>query len=418
MKRGNNYQKRLLTFKLLIMNKDNLNLPPDFFKNFSKEEFHKFFDGLFKEGVQQMLQGEMEDHLGYSKYKKQDKDQTNTRNGSSKKTLKTSRGQLPIDIPRDREASFDPKLIRKHQRMSEEIEDAILSFYAKGMSTQDIEEQIAEIYGVQITNTTVSNVTSRILESVKTWQTRPLDEVYFIVWMDGISFKVRHEGKVINKTIYLMIGLNNQGFKEVLGMWVDQSESASFWMSVFTDVKARGLEDIFIVCSDNLSGLTDGISSIFPQAITQICVVHQIRNSLRYVVWKDKKTFMVDLKQVYQAPNRQAAEQALVEFDQKWGNKYGYAIKSWQNNWDNLTHYYDFPLEIRRVIYTTNVIESFNSTLRKYTRNRLVFPNDEAVLKAVFMAIERISRKWTQVTRNWGLILSQFINLYGDRCRI
>lgn len=400
------------------MNDDKLNIPPDFFKKFSKEEFNSFFDKLFKEGVQQMLQGEMEEHLGYSKYQKKDKDNQNTRNGISKKNVKTSRGSISVDIPRDREATFEPRLIPKHKRMSEEIEDAILSFYAKGMSTADIEEQIGGIYGVEISATTVSNVTARMLEAVKTWQNRPLDQVYFIVWMDGISFKVRQNGKVINKTIYLMIGLNNQGTKEVLGMWLHETESASFWMSVFTDIKARGVEDIFIVCSDNLTGLTDGISSIYPQAVTQVCVVHQIRNSLKYVVWKDKKAFMADLKQVYQAPTRQAAEVALQELAQKWQHKYGYAIKSWVNNWENLTHFFDFPLEIRKVIYTTNVIESFNSTLRKYTRNRLVFPNDEAVYKALYMAIDNITRKWTQTVRNWGLIMSQFINLYADRCRM
>ncbi|MTI23418.1 IS256 family transposase [Fulvivirga kasyanovii] len=400
------------------MNDDKLNIPPDFFKKFSKEEFNSFFDKLFKEGVQQMLQGEMEEHLGYSKYQKKDKDNQNTRNGISKKNVKTSRGSISVDIPRDREATFEPRLIPKHKRMSEEIEDAILSLYAKGMSTADIEEQIGGIYGVEISATTVSNVTARMLEAVKTWQSRPLDQVYFIVWMDGISFKVRQNGKVINKTIYLMIGLNNQGTKEVLGMWLHETESASFWMSVFTDIKARGVEDIFIVCSDNLTGLTDGISSIYPQAVTQVCVVHQIRNSLKYVVWKDKKAFMADLKQVYQAPTRQAAEMALQELAQKWQHKYGYAIKSWVNNWDNLTHFFDFPLEIRKVIYTTNVIESFNSTLRKYTRNRLVFPNDEAVYKALYMAIDNITRKWTQTVRNWGLIMSQFINLYADRCRM
>lgn len=400
------------------MNEDKFNIPPDFFKKFTKEEFNSFFDKLFKEGVQQMLKGEMEEHLGYSKYQKKDKDHSNTRNGSSKKTIKTSRGPLQIDVPRDREASFEPKLIKKHKRISEEIEDAVLSFYAKGMSTADIEEQIAEIYGVEISSTTVSNVTARMLDSVKAWQIRPLDQVYFIVWMDGISFKVRQNGKVINKTIYLMIGLNNQGSKEILGMWLHETESASFWMSVFTDIKARGVEDIFIVCSDNLTGLTNGITSIYPQAMTQICVVHQIRNSLKYVVWKDKKAFMQDLKQVYQAPTRPAAEMALQQLAEKWQHKYGYAIKSWVNNWDNLTHFFDFPLEIRKVIYTTNVIESLNSNVRKYTRNRLIFPSDDAVYKALYMALDKISKKWTQSVRNWGLIVSQFINIYGDRCKI
>ena len=257
-----------------------------------------------------------------------------------------------------------------------------------------------------------------MMESVKNWQNRPLESVYYIVWMDGISFKVRQNGKVINKTIYLMIGLNNLGRKEILGMWLHETESASFWMSVFTDIKARGVEDIFIICSDSLTELTNGINSVFPNAITQVCVVHQIRNSLKYLAWKDRKLFMADLKKVYQAPNRQAAELAFKELKQKWQHKYGYAIKGWVNNWDNLTHFFDFPVEIRRMIYTTNVIESFNSTLRKYTRNRLVFPTDEAVLKAVYLAMDNMLKKWTVSVRGWSLISTQFVNLYGDRCRI
>lgn len=397
------------------MKKDAVNFPPDFFKQFTKEEFMSYFDTLFKEGVQQLLQGELEQHLGYTKYQKRDKSQSNSRNGYSEKSVKTSRGTVTIDIPRDRQASFEPQLIKKHQRMSEEIETAVLSLYAKGMSTTDIEDQIAELYGVSVSSGTVSTITNRMLETVRSWQQRPLEALYGIVWIDGIAFKVRQNGKIVNKTIYLIIGLNNEGYKEVLGMWLDETESASFWMSVFTDIKARGVEDIFIICSDNLTGLTDGISSIFPQSVTQICVVHQIRNSLRYVAWKDKKAFIADLKKVYQAPNRLAAEQALEELAQKWGNKYGHAIQSWRNNWDNLTHFFDFPLEIRKIIYTTNVIESFNSTLRKYTRNRLVFPNDEAVLKAVYLAIDNIISKWKKPIPNWGIIINQFIILYGER---
>ena len=398
----------------------NLNLPKDFFKQFkSKEEFQTFFQDLFKQGVEAMLQAELDEHLGYEKYSSQGHHSGNSRNGASHKKLKSeSLGDMVLNIPRDRNASFEPKLVPKHQRMSEKVEEVIIGLYARGMSTRDIEEQIKDIYGIEISETTVSNVTNKLIDHIKAWQVRPLDKIYFIVWMDGIVLKIRHNGKIINKTIFLVIGLNNQGMKQVLGMWVHENESASFWLQVLTDLKARGVEDILIACTDNLTGFTEAIRSSFPQTITQLCIVHQIRNSCKYVVWKDRKEFVTDLKNVYDAPNKQAAYDALQVFSQKWTSKYGYAIQSWQNNWQELTCYFDFPLEIRRIIYTTNVIESLNSGIRKYTKTKTIFPDDQAAMKAVYLAISNVEKKWTQTIRNWGLILNQFMIIFENRCRL
>ena len=402
------------------MNKDKLNLPKDFFKQFkNKEEFQDFFQSLFKEGVEAMLQAELDEHLGYEKHSPEGYHSGNSRNGSSKKTIKTeSLGDVVLNIPRDRNASFSPLVIPKHQRMSEKIEDTIIGLYSRGMSTRDIEEQVRDIYGIDISETTVSNVTNKLLDNIKAWQSRPLESVYFIVWMDGISFKIRQNNKIINKTIFLVIGLNNQGKKQVLGMWVNETESASFWLQVLTDLKARGVEDILIACTDNLTGFTQAIQGAFPKTITQLCVVHQIRNSCKYVVWKDRKEFVADLKQVYGAPTKEAAEEALNAFSLKWQQKYGYAILSWRNNWQELTSYFDFPLEIRKIIYTTNIIESLNSGIRKYTKTKTTFPDDQAALKAVYLAINNLEKKWGQSIHNWGLILNQFMTIFEKRCQL
>lgn len=401
------------------MEKDKLDLPKDFFKQFkNKEQFQDFFQTLFKQGVEEMLKAELDEHLGYEKHSPEGHHTGNSRNGNSKKKIKTdSIGDMVLNIPRDRKSTFEPQLIPKHERMSDKIEQAIIGMYSRGMTTRDIEEQVKEIYGVDVSEGTVSNITNRLIDNIKQWQVRPLEPVYFVVWMDGISLKIRSNGKIINKTIFLVIGLNNQGMKEVLGMWINETESASFWLNVLTDLKARGVEDILIACTDNLKGFTDAIRSIYPKTITQLCVVHQIRNSARYVVWKDKKEFMVDLKAVYDAPNRQAAADSLNAFESKWGKKYGYAVQSWRNNWDDLTHYFDFPHEVRRIIYTTNVIESLNSGIRKYTRSKNIFPDDSSALKAVYLAINNLEKKWVQTVRNWGAILNQFIIIFEDRCQ-
>ena len=402
------------------MDKQQPQFPKDFFKQFkSKEEFHSFFNGLFKQGVEEMLKAELDEHLGYEKHSPEGHNSGNSRNGSYKKKVKTdSLGDLALNIPRDRNSEFDPQLIPKGQRMSDKLEEAIIGMYSRGMTTSDISDHVKEVYGVEVSETTISNVTHRITEHVKSWQNRPLDPVYFTVWMDGIVLKVKQNGKYINKCIYLVIGLKNDGLKEVLGMWMAETESASFWMSVLTDLKARGVEDILIACTDNLKGFTDAIKGVFPQTVTQLCVVHQIRNSCKFVVWKDRKEFCADLKEVYGATNREAAELALVAFGAKWGTKYRHAIQSWENNWDNLTSYFDFPLEIRKIMYTTNTIENLNRGIRKYTKTKVQFTDDNAAQKAVYLAIMNIEKKWSMPLHNWGLVLHQFLTIFENRCRL
>ena len=286
------------------------------------------------------------------------------------------------------------------------------------MSNHDIEEQIREVYGFDLSGSTISRITDKISSDIIVWQNRPLEPVYLIVWMDGIVFKVREDSKVINKTVYIAVGLRRDGKKEVLGLWLGKAESSSFWMSVLTDLKARGVEDLLITATDNLNGFTDTIKNVFPQTTTQICVVHQIRNASRYVVWKDKKAFTKDMKAIYNAPTKQAAKAALDDFKNQWDSKYSYAVKSWYDNWEELTVFFDFPLEIRKIIYTTNLIENLNGKIRKYTKNKLSFPTDEAVLKSVYLAVKEATKKWSMPIRNWGIILNQFLTIYENRLRI
>lgn len=400
--------------------KKKLDIPKDFWKDFKdRKDFDDFFSELFKEGINQMLKAEMTDHLGYEKHSKEGDNSGNSRNGDYTKTLKTNLGEITVNVPRDRNGEFDPKVVPKHEsRLSDEIAEVIIGLYSRGMSTTDIQEQIEQIYGVRVDSTSVSIITSSMMESIKEWQNRPLEEVYFVVWMDGISIKIRHNGKVVNKTVYLVIGLTQEGKKQVLGMWISETESASFWMTVLTDLKARGVKDILIASTDNLSGFTEAIKGVFPLADTQLCIVHQVRNSLRYVVWKDKKEFAADMKEIYHAATLQAAEQALENFEKKWNHKYTYAVRSWRNNWVELTQFFDYPLEIRKIVYTTNVIESLNRGIRKYTKTKSVFPHDQAALKAVYLAIANIEKKWTLPIRDWGMILQQFLIKFEDRCRI
>jgi putative transposase len=400
--------------------KKKLNIPKDFWKDFKeRKDFDEFFSELFKEGVNQMLQAEMTDHLGYEKHSKDGENSGNSRNGDYPKTLKTNLGEIKINVPRDRNGEFDPKIVPKHEsRLSDEIAQVIIGLYSRGMSTTDIQEQIEQIYGIQVDSTSVSNITNVLIDSIKEWQNRPLEEVYFVVWMDGISIKIRHNGKIVNKTIYLVIGLTQEGLKQVLGMWVAPTESASFWMNVLTDMKARGVEDILIASTDNLTGFTDAIKSVFPKTVTQLCIVHQVRNSLRYVVWKEKRDFTKDMKEIYQAVTIDAAQQALQNFEKKWGDKYAYAVRSWKNNWENLTLFFDYPLEIRKIVYTTNIIESLNRGIRKYTKTKSIFPHDQAAMKAIYLAISNIEKKWTMPIQNWGMILQQFLIKFEDRCKI
>ena len=394
-------------------------LTPEFLKQFKDSgELNGFMEELYARAMEQMLEGEMDSHLGYEKHSPEGVNTGNSRNGKTSKTVKTTLGEVELEVPRDRNSSFEPVLIPKRSRKVEAIEDIIISLYARGMTVRDIEAQIREVYGYNISDSTISNVTAKVQALVTEWQNRPLSSMYYVVWMDGIVFKVRQNGKVINKTVYLAVGLNAEGHKEMLGMWLGESESASFWMSVLTDLRTRGLEDILITSTDNLKGFTEAILSIFPQSVTQICVVHQIRNASRYVVWKDKKQFASDLKTVYSAASKDLGWQALEALEATWGKKYPHAIKSWKSNWTDLSHFFDFPIEIRTMIYTTNIIENLNGKIRKYTNAKMSFPDDASVLKSVFLALREITRKWTFPVRNWSLIVNQFFNIFGERCKL
>lgn len=393
------------------------NLPEDFFKQFKTgEEFSAFMNALFKRGVEQMLEGELDAHLGFDKHEKAKAG--NSRNGKQSKTIKTAKGRYDILVPRDRAGSFEPKLVPKRKRMIDQIEDVVISFYAKGMSTEDIARQVNEIYGIEMSNSTVSNITERILIDVEEWQKRPLDSTYLIVWLDGIVFKVRHENKLINKSIYIIAGLNTRGQKEVLGLWINETENASFWSKALSDIRARGVEDIIIACSDNLKGLSAAIKAIFPQTVTQLCIVHQIRNSMRYVPYKERREFSKDLRTIYEAINLEQAETAFIDFEQKWKDKYPHVCRSWKNNWENLTQYFFYPLEIRKLMYTTNMIENLNRNVRKFTKNKTMFPDDKAVIKAVYLAVQHVSKLWTQQIKNWPTIAHQFLLLHNDRCQL
>lgn len=400
-----------------MIDKESLLNDKEFLKSFKDGvELQSFFRELQARAVSQMLEGEMDGHLGYEKHERSG--QGNSRNGHTSKKVRGDQGDLEIQVPRDRDGTFNPIIVPKRKNMIDGVENVIVSLYAKGMSVSDIENMMRDVYGFDLSESTISRITDRVAGDVIAWQNRPLDNVYLIVWMDGIVFKVRENSKVVNKTIYLAVGLNRDGYKEVLGMWLGKNESASFWMGILTDLKSRGVEDMLITATDNLNGFSATIRSVFPECSTQVCVVHQIRNACRYVVWKDKKAFTADMRPIYDAPNKQAAQVALADFADRWESKYPYAIRSWRENWDELTVFYDFPLEIRRIIYTTNIIENMNGKIRKYTKNKLSFPSDDAVLKSVYLALREISKKWTMPIQNWGIILNQFLTLFEKRVQL
>lgn len=392
----------------------------DFFKQFKNlDEFNSFFSTIFKQGVEEMLKVELDEHLGYQKHDPGGYNTGNSRNGSFQKTISTdSLGDVLLNIPRDRNGEFEPKVIPKGKRFSSKLEDAIIGMYAKGMTTSDICDQVEEIYGTQISETTVSNLTNNLISLIDEWQSRPLDPVYLAVWMDGIRVKIRKDKKLQNMCIYLVVGLKNDGLKEVLGLWIDTTESASFWLNVLSDLKARGVEDILIACTDNLTGFTQAIKASFPDTITQLCLVHQIRNSVKFVPWKDKKRFCADMRLIYTAINEQEALKALDQLKSKWQDKYHYAIKSWFDNWENLAAFFNFPAEIRKIIYTTNSIENLNRGIRKYTKAKSQFPDENSAKKAVYLAIMNIEKKWQNTIRDWHLIINQFIIIFDKRCRL
>jgi len=401
-----------------MINKEDL-LNSEFLKQFKTgEELDGFLKELFVRGTEQILQGEMDNHLGYSKHALKGDNPANSRNGYGKKHLKSEYGNVELNVPRDRNASFDPQIVPKRCNTRTGIENLVISLYAKGMSNSDIEQQLMELYEIPLSTTSISTITDRVKQDVIEWQNRPLDEVYAIVWMDAIVFKVRENSRVVNKAIYLAVGLKTNGLKEVLGLWLGKTESSSFWMTVLSDLQSRGVKDILVTCTDNLHGFTSTIQSIFPESKTQICVVHQIRNACKYVSYKERKAFTADMREIYTAPNQEAALHALTKFEEKWGDKYQYAIDSWRNNWTELTVFFEFPVEIRKIIYTTNLIENLNGKIRKYTKTKMSFPTDDAVKKSVYLAINEITKKWTRPISNWGKILGQFMAIFGDRMKV
>jgi putative transposase len=400
--------------------KDEQLFPKGFFKQFKdKDSFQNYFNSIFKQGVEEMLQGEMDEHLGYTKHTTEGYNTGNSRNGTFSKTITTENvGDVLLNIPRDRNGEFEPQVVPKGGTISSKIQEAILGMYSRGMTTSDVRKQIEQVYGLEISETTVSNITERIMESAREWQQRPLEPVYFAVWMDGITIKIREDKKVINKCVYIVIGLKPDGRKEVLGFWIEKTETAAFWMSVLTDLKARGVGDILIACTDNLKGFTQAIAAVFPEAVTQLCIVHQIRNSCRFVVYKDRQVFCKDLKMVYTAINKQAALEEFEKFTIKWKGKYKYAITSWEENWDNLSNYFEYPLELRKIIYTTNTIENLNRGIRKYTKTKTQFPNENAAAKSIYLSIKNIEEAWRSPMPDWGLILNQYLIIFENRCRL
>ncbi len=374
---------------------------------------------VFREAVQEMLKAEMDNHLGYEKHAPEAPQFSNSRNGKTSKKVRSKLGELTIEVPRDREGNFEPQIVPKRKRILEEIEDQVLSLYTHGMSTRDIESAIKELYGVDMSEAHISHITDRIIEHIEQWKQRRLEKVYMVVWMDAIVFKVRQDGKIIDKAVQIAVGLNNKGYKEILGMWICTNESASFWMTVLTDLKSRGVEDILITSTDNLKGFTDAIAAVYPAARTQICIVHQLRNSLKFVVWKDKKAVAADLKKIYDASDEATALHYLENFETTWNKKYPYISKSWRSNWSNLSTFFEFPGCIRKIIYTTNLIENINRIIRKYTKTKTMLPNDQAVEKVVYLALMQVSKKWTMPQRDWPIMLVHFINIFGEqRCEV
>ena len=382
----------------------------------SFDDLKDVFKLMVGEMLENGLEGELDDELGYTKYDYRNKDGENSRNGYSKKTLKTSFGETEIKVPRDRDGEFEPQLVKKKQTtLTGEIEEKILSMYAKGMTTSDIEAHIQDIYGLECSDSTISRITDKILPVVREWQSRPLEEIYAVVFMDAIHFHVRSKGQIVKKAVYIAIGINMNGLKEVLGMWVGENESAKFWLSVMNGLKNRGLQDILIACVDGLTGFPAAIEAVYPKTEIQQCVIHQIRNTTRFVSYKDIKALMADLKKVYAAIDEQTALAELENFDEKWGNKYPKIAISWRDNWANLSTYFKYPQEVRTLIYTTNAIEGFNRQLRKVTKNKGVFPTDDSLLKMLYLAMMDITKKWTGKRREWGQIHSQLEIFFADR---
>lgn len=370
---------------------------------------------LTKALVERAMQAELTHHLGYEKHAPEGDNSGNSRNGSFPKTIKGKRGQLQIDVPRDRAGQYQPQLIKKGQTRFDGFDDKIISMYSRGMTVREIQAHLKEIYGVEVSPDLISTVTDAVIDEVRAWQTRPLDPIYPILYLDALVVKVKDQGRVSNKAIYLAIGVNLSGLKEVLGMWTSDTEGAKFWLSIITELKNRGLKDIYIACVDGLKGFPEAIETVFPKTQVQLCLVHLMRNSLAYVSYKDRKAVAADLKAIYDAATAEEAETHLEEFAAKWDFRYPLIAKSWRANWSRIIPMFGYPEEIRRAIYTTNAIESLNMSLRKVIKTRASFPNEEAAFKLLYLALKNIAKKWTMPIKNWSVAMNQFAIIFEGR---
>ena len=381
----------------------------------TQEQISSISSVMMKSILETALGAEMDDHLGYDKHSPEGYGSGNSRNGSTKKTLKGEFGEIELETPRDRDGTFEPQLVRKRQTRITGFDDQILAMYARGMTTRDIADTFEEMYDAQVSHSVIAKVTDAVIEDVKTWQNRPLNRLYPILYLDCIVVKVHQDKRVINKSIYIALGIDIEGQKEVLGLWISENEGAKFWLSVLTELKNRGLEDIFIACVDGLTGFPDAINTVYPKTQVQLCIVHLIRNSMKYVSYKHRKAVAQDLRHIYKAPTAEAAEDELTRFAEKWDTQYASISQMWQNHWENIIPFFQYPPEIRKVIYTTNAIESLNSVIRKAIKLRKIFPSDKSAFKVVFLAIERASKKWTMPIRDWVAALNRFALEFGDR---
>lgn len=391
----------------------------DLLKDYEKPEDVTGANGLLQEITKRILErvmaGELTHHVGYEKHAAEGNNSGNSRNGTSTKTIKGTYGTMPIEVPRDRNGTFEPKIIEKRQTRFTGFDENIISLYARGLSTREIKQNLEEIYQVEVSPALISIVTEEVMDEVRAWQNRPLDNVYFVVYFDALHFKVRDSGHVRNKAVYLAIGINLEGYKEVLGIWIADTEGAKFWMQVFTELQNRDIRDVFIACVDGLKGLPEAIEAVFPKTQVQLCIVHMVRNSMKYVGWKQRKEVANDLKTIYTSATEVEAEQRLEEFAAKWDEKFPMISKSWHANWARIIPFFAFPPEIRKIIYTTNAIESLNMSLRKVTKTRSSFPNDDALLKLLFLALRNIAKKWTRPVPDWRAALNRFAIIYEDR---
>ncbi len=369
---------------------------------------------MFKDALQEMMNAEFDSSMGYSKYDKTT-EKTNYRNGTTKKNLRSEFGEFEFETPRDRKGEFEPKIVPKNTRDVSGIEDKIISLYARGLTTREINEQIQDLYGIEVSATMVSNITDQIIPEIKEWQERPLDSVYPIVFIDAVHFSVREDNRVVKKAAYIVLGINKDGYKEILGIWIGENESSKFWLGVLNELKQRGVTDILIICSDNLTGIKQAIETAYPKTIQQRCIVHMIRNSVKFVSYKDLKEFCNDLKKIYTSANEKQGFEELQKAKEKWKDKYVGAFKTWEENWDAICPFFQFSEGIRKIMYTTNTIESLNRQFRKYTKTKSVFPSDMSLLKCLYLSTKNISKKWTQPYRNWGPILSELSIMFDGQ---